>query len=95
MPDSVPTLEVKKLHPAAMIPRRMTEHAAGLDLAACLPEGEKLLLAPGERASVPTGIALAPPGRALPVSTLVRGRDALLRFFCQLAVSIVLDDDVE
>jgi dUTP pyrophosphatase len=38
-------------------------HAAGMDLAACLPEGEALLLRPGEIVRVPIGIAMAiPPG---------------------------------
>lgn len=40
----------------------MSEGAAGLDLAACLPGGP-VVLAPGERRLVPTGLALAiPPG---------------------------------
>jgi dUTP pyrophosphatase len=37
--------------------------AAGHDLAAAVPAGEPLVLAPGERALVPTGFAIAlPPG---------------------------------
>ncbi len=37
--------------------------AAGVDLAAAVPEGEPLTIAPGGRALVPTGFALAlPPG---------------------------------
>ena len=43
------------------LPSRATESAAGFDLHAAL--GEELRLAPGERAVVPTGFALAlPPG---------------------------------
>lgn len=38
-----------------------TEGAAGLDLAAALPEDAPLTLAPWSRASVPTGLALAVP----------------------------------
>ncbi|HEY8378270.1 MAG TPA: dUTP diphosphatase [Nannocystis sp.] len=51
---------VRRLHPAAVLPQRMSEAAAGLDLAACLPDGP-IRLAPGERRLVPTGIALAIP----------------------------------
>ncbi len=55
-----PPLLVRRLRPEASLPRRMTEAAAGLDLAACLPAGP-LLLAPRERCLVPTGLALAIP----------------------------------
>ncbi len=55
-----PELKVSRLHPQAALPRRMTHSAAGLDLAACLPEGE-LTLAPGQRTLVGTGLALAIP----------------------------------
>lgn len=57
---SHPPLLVRRLHPDATLPRRMSEGAAGLDLAACLPAGP-LLLAPGERRLVATGLALAIP----------------------------------
>src|SRR5690606_3890736 len=55
-----PPVLVRRLHPAAVLPQRMSEAAAGLDLAACLPDGP-IRLAPGERRLVPTGIALAIP----------------------------------
>lgn len=55
-----PPLLVRRLHPDAALPRRMSEAAAGLDLAACLPTGP-LVLAPRERRLVPTGLALAIP----------------------------------
>jgi len=42
-------------------PAYATAGSAGLDLRAALGEGEVLVLAPGERAAVPTGIALALP----------------------------------
>jgi dUTP pyrophosphatase len=42
-------------------PAYATAGAAGLDLRAALGEGEVVTLAPGERAAVPTGIALALP----------------------------------
>jgi dUTP pyrophosphatase len=43
------------------LPEYQTEHAAGLDLLAAIPAGERLVIGPGERASVPTGIAIALP----------------------------------
>lgn len=43
------------------LPRYETEGAAGMDLIAALPEGEPLSLAFGERAMVPTGLAIALP----------------------------------
>ncbi len=54
-------VKIKKLHPKAVIPRYMSEHAAGLDL--CTVIEEPLTLAPGERVLLPTGLALEiPPG---------------------------------
>lgn len=35
--------------------------AAGMDLRAAVPEGEPMVLAPGERAMVPTGLSMALP----------------------------------
>lgn len=56
-----PRIEFKKLHPAAQIPRYMTDLAAGLDIQA-LPESP-IELSPGQRCLVPTGLAVAiPPG---------------------------------
>lgn len=45
--------------PAATLPEYRTAGAAGLDLCAALPE--PLLLGPGERRLIPTGLALAIP----------------------------------
>jgi dUTP pyrophosphatase len=54
-------LRVKLLREGAVAPRYATEGAAGLDLAAALDA--PLTLEPGERAAVPTGVALElPPG---------------------------------
>lgn len=45
------------------LPSYQSEHAAGLDLLAALPADAPLTLAPGARALVPTGVAIAlPPG---------------------------------
>jgi len=52
-------IPVLRLHDQATLPRYMTEHAAGMDLHACLEK--TLTLHPGERALVPTGIAVAIP----------------------------------
>jgi dUTP pyrophosphatase len=50
-------LEVKRLRPEARLPERAYSGDAGLDLAAC----ERVELAPGERAVVGTGLAVAIP----------------------------------
>ena len=55
-----PTLLVRKVHAQAELPRRMSAEAAGMDLAACLPDGP-VELAPGERRLIPTGVAVAIP----------------------------------
>jgi dUTP pyrophosphatase len=55
------TLRVRRLDPGARLPARAHPGDAGLDLHALEP----VRLAPGERASVRTGIAIAlPPGHA-------------------------------
>ena len=43
------------------LPRYETEGAAGMDLIAAVPEGEPMVLQPGARAIVPTGLAIALP----------------------------------
>lgn len=54
-------IRVKRLRAGAILPLYMTEHAAGMDLHAAVEE--TLILSPGKRSLVPTGIALAiPPG---------------------------------
>jgi len=52
-------IQVMRLRPDAILPRYMTELAAGMDLCAALDA--PLRLAPGARCLVPTGIALAIP----------------------------------
>lgn len=62
------TLRLRRLDPRAVLPRQHSEHAAGLDLAACLPiDQPELVLAPihrgGRIALIRTGFAMAlPPG---------------------------------
>jgi dUTP pyrophosphatase len=55
MPD-LPVLKVKRLHSDARLPERATSGASGLDLYACLPDGDVALTIDPVR--VPTGIAI-------------------------------------
>lgn len=56
-----PALRVRRLHPDARLPARAHPGDAGYDLCALA----RVTLGPGERAVVPTGIAIAlPPGHA-------------------------------
>lgn len=58
-----PPVRFRVLDERATIPRRQSAHAAGLDVAACLPEAAPTMtLSPGEIAVVPTGLAIAIPG---------------------------------
>ncbi len=68
------SLRVKLLRPGAILPRYATEGAAGMDLSASVDE--PVTLAPGARAAIPTGIAVAlPPGH----EGQVRPRSGLAR----------------
>jgi len=54
-------LPIRRLRPDAVLPSQAYAGDAGLDLAAC----ERVVLEPGERATVATGVAVAiPPGYA-------------------------------
>ena len=53
------TIRVKKLHPKAILPTYGSAEAAGADLYACLEED--VIIAPGETAWIPTGLALEVP----------------------------------
>ncbi|MCH4072588.1 dUTP diphosphatase [Pseudoramibacter sp.] len=52
-------MEIKKLRPQAKIPFRGSEHAAGVDLFACVDEA--VTIAPHQTAMIPTGLAIALP----------------------------------
>jgi dUTP pyrophosphatase len=56
---SAPVVLLKRLRAAAVVPRTMTEGAAGMDLVAALDQA--ITLAPRARALVPTGWAVAIP----------------------------------
>jgi dUTP pyrophosphatase len=43
------------------LPAYQSAHAAGLDLHAAVPDGAPVVIAPGDRATIPTGIAIALP----------------------------------
>ena len=70
----MPRVEIKKLRPDAIVPRYMSELAAGLDLCAALDAA--VTLAPGARAAIDTGLAFALPagfeGQLRPRSGLAR-----------------------
>jgi dUTP pyrophosphatase len=50
-------LPIRRVRPEAVLPKRAYAGDAGIDLAAC----ERIELGPGERALVPTGLAVAIP----------------------------------
>ncbi len=50
-------LPITRLRPEAVVPQRAYDGDAGMDLSSC----ERIELAPGERALVPTGLAVAIP----------------------------------
>lgn len=56
---SNPVVQVKKLNPDVRVPQYMTLLAAGMDIFAHL--SAPVLLLPGERCLIPTGIAMAIP----------------------------------
>jgi dUTP pyrophosphatase len=69
-----PRVQIKKLRPDAVVPRYMTEQAAGLDLCAAIDA--PITLAPNARGAISTGLAFALPagyeGQVRPRSGLAR-----------------------
>lgn len=53
------TIQIKRLRENAVLPKRGSAGAAGMDLCACLEE--PLTLEPGDLCKIPTGIAIALP----------------------------------
>lgn len=51
-------LKIALIHPKAIAPTYATAGAAGMDLSACLEDGETILLEPFKRVAVPTGVVL-------------------------------------
>lgn len=58
-----PAIAVRRLahNPDLPLPAYETAHAAGMDLRAAVPETEPIVLRPGSRIAVPTGLAIALP----------------------------------
>ena len=56
-------------------PEYATDGSAAVDLRAAIDEGETLVIAPGERALIPTGIAISPESRD--VVAVIAGRSGL------------------
>jgi dUTP pyrophosphatase len=58
-----PTIPIKRLpHAEGLpLPAYETQHAAGMDLRAAVPDDAPLVLKPGARFAVPTGLAMAIP----------------------------------
>jgi len=54
------TIRVKRLHAQATLPHRHSDHAAGMDLAACLDDGP-VTIEPREIAMIPCGFSMAVP----------------------------------
>lgn len=55
-------MRIKKLSPRAVLPRYQSEGAAGLDVAAWLPEDDaRVVIEPGRIAMIRTGFAMAVP----------------------------------
>lgn len=52
-------LKIRKLHPSAKLPQKMTEHAAGYDLYSA--NSDDVILKPGKVELIPTGIAISLP----------------------------------
>ena len=69
-------LKVKlKLSRGMAPPTYATENAAAVDLRAALEEGETLMLAPGERVLIPTGLSISPEDRS--TVAVIAGRSGL------------------
>lgn len=52
-------IDIKRVNGRARMPFRATDGSAGADLFACIPE--EVVIAPGERKLIPTGIAIGIP----------------------------------
>ena len=69
-------ISIKKLRDDAVLPAYHTAHAAGMDIVACIDA--PVVIAPHERAIVPTGFAMAlPPG----YEAQIRGRSGMAAKF--------------
>jgi deoxyuridine 5'-triphosphate nucleotidohydrolase len=78
MSDKLPSIQLKRLHPEAILPFRGSFEAAGLDISACLisetGRPSKRLVSSQQTISIPTGWSLRPPDG---FCTLVLSRSGL------------------
>ena len=84
-------LKIKKLRENAKIPFRATEGSAGMDLFACIDE--PVTLAGGEKAVIPTGIAIALPSAELGAFIFARSGLAIKHGIGLLNSVGVIDSD--
>lgn len=84
-------LKIKKLRENAKIPLRATEGSAGMDLYACIDE--PVTLAGGEKAVIPTGIAIALPNAELGAFIFARSGLAIKHGIGLLNSVGVIDSD--
>lgn len=61
MTNDSTVVRFKRLDPRAAMPAYQTAGAAGMDLAACLPAGETVVLRPGDIRLIPLGFSVAIP----------------------------------
>lgn len=84
-------LKIKKLRENAKVPFRATEGSAGMDLYACIDE--PITLAGGEKAVIPTGIAIALPSPELGAFIFARSGLAIKHGIGLLNSVGVIDSD--
>ncbi|MBR5113511.1 MAG: dUTP diphosphatase [Clostridia bacterium] len=84
-------LKIKKLRENAQIPFRATAGSAGMDLYACIDEPVTLAL--GEKAVIPTGIAIALPSPELGAFVFARSGLAIKHGIGLLNAVGVIDSD--
>ncbi len=84
-------LKIKKLRENAQIPFRATAGSAGMDLYACIDEPVTLAL--GEKAVIPTGIAIALPSPELGAFIFARSGLAIKHGIGLLNAVGVIDSD--
>lgn len=85
------TLKIKKLKENARIPARVTSGSAGMDLYACIEE--PVTVNPGEKAVIPTGIAIALPSPELGAFIFARSGLAIKHGIGLLNAVGVIDSD--
>lgn len=75
------------------MPTYATEGSAAVDLRAAIEENEPLTLAPGARALIPTGVAIAPEGRDVVAVVAARSGLAVKHGICLANGIGVIDAD--